>query len=300
MKRRKTLLAALAFRHAAEDAVYDAALQAAQGDAEKYASIQQKKTEADNKWKLQHDEIVSTALKSDAKEWDSMLQPMVSAFNSQLRSLLSGTETWAQAEKKILGDLIIQFIEAAEKIAVQKAAMGLASAVGGPSSLLGSMLGGGAGSAATTANTTAVGTLTGVISGGLIPALTGETAATTAEASATTAGAAAGGAGGIFGGLKSLFSMFAIPGFAVGSDMITKSGLAMIHEGEQITPAAARGDPFTGGAGGKGRGGDVHLNISAINSGDVGRFFEANDGAMLKALNKAVKRGGHLGLRGGR
>ncbi len=46
--------------------------------------------------------------------WNSALGSIESAFNSQLRGLLAGTTTWSQAFKKILGDLIIKFIEMCE------------------------------------------------------------------------------------------------------------------------------------------------------------------------------------------
>ena len=49
-----------------------------------------------------------------------------SAFNSQLRGLLAGTTTWSQAFKKILGDLIIQFIEMCETMVVKWLAAQLA------------------------------------------------------------------------------------------------------------------------------------------------------------------------------
>ena len=41
----------------------------------------------------------------------------------------------------------------------------------------------------------------------------------------------------------------------------------------------------------------VSINVSALNSQSVARFFNDNSKHMLRAINDAVKRGAHLGLR---
>src|SRR5215472_1963299 len=53
------------------------------------------------------------AVAEQAQEWNKGLSMITSSFNSQLRGLLAGTTTWSQAWKKMLGDMIIKFIEAA-------------------------------------------------------------------------------------------------------------------------------------------------------------------------------------------
>ena len=135
--------------------------------------------------------------------------------------------------KKIAADLVIQMIEFFERLAVEKAALGLGNLFGqGPGGLLSSLgsalTGGGAAAAAaaaTTANTTALATLTAAIT-----ALTG---ATTAQAATSGAGAAAG-AGGLFSGLGDLVHLF---GFAEGTPYVQGTGLALLHAGEMVTPA---------------------------------------------------------------
>ena len=41
----------------------------------------------------------------------------------------------------------------------------------------------------------------------------------------------------------------------------------------------------------------VSINVSALDSVSVARFFNDNSRHMLRAINDAVKRGAHLGLR---
>jgi hypothetical protein len=91
--------------------------------------------------------------------------------------------------------------------------------------------------------------------------------------------------------------------FDLGTDYVLRGGLAMIHQGETIVPAIARGTgPYAGR--GAGMGGTVHapvsVNISALDSRSVERFFNDNAKHMIRAINKGVQNGAHLGLRGAR
>jgi hypothetical protein len=67
---------------------------------------------------------------ANVKEWEGMLTPIQSAWDSQLRGLLAGTTSWAQAMKSIIGDLVIDMIKALESFAVKKAALALADVMG--------------------------------------------------------------------------------------------------------------------------------------------------------------------------
>lgn len=212
--------------------------------------------------------INDQATQQYVKDWTNVLTPVVSAFNSQLRGLLAGTTTWAQAMKKIVGDLIIQLIEYFERLAVEKAAAGIVSATGGgsPQSLVGELLGGGS-SAVTSANTTALGALTSQILtlNGLLGA---HTAATAADTTATTASTAATGASTVATGASTVATTSSfgatilntaaiipntiatvantvatalkgiLPSFDVGSWSVPADTVAMVHQGEMIVPAA--------------------------------------------------------------
>ena len=55
--------------------------------------------------------LTRSALQEQEREYQSFANSIEQAFNSQLRGLLSGTETWRAAFKNVLEDLLIKFIE---------------------------------------------------------------------------------------------------------------------------------------------------------------------------------------------
>jgi hypothetical protein len=87
------------------------------------------------------------------------------------------------------------------------------------------------------------------------------------------------------------------PLLAVGTDYVVRGGLALIHPGETVIPAARGSGPYTGAAMGTQVHAPVSLNVSALDSQSVARFFNDNSKHMLRAINDAVKRGAHLGMR---
>lgn len=160
------------------------------------------------------------------------------AFNAQLRGLLAGTVTFQQAFKNILGDLLIKFIEFCEKTVLEWVAAQIAKTTASQTGAAAQAAADVAGAEATlpariakftsdiTADAAAV--FAGVFAN-LAP-LMGPAAAGPATASSTTV----------------LASLAAVPKFEVGTDLITRTGLALVHAGEKITPAQGSG-PFTGG-----------------------------------------------------
>src|SRR5581483_5194194 len=78
----------------------------------------------------QRQQLQNAGLQADAAAWESALKPIVSSWNSQLRSLLAGTETFSQAMKKMFGDLVIVIIENLETLALKKIAVNLAGLFG--------------------------------------------------------------------------------------------------------------------------------------------------------------------------
>jgi hypothetical protein len=92
-------------------------------------------------------------------------------------------------------------------------------------------------------------------------------------------------------------SVSAVAIFDVGTDYVVRGGLALIHPGETIIPAARGSGPFTGGGMATQVHAPVSINVSALDSQSVARFFNDNSKHMLRAINDAVKRGAHIGLR---
>jgi hypothetical protein len=220
--------------------------------------------------------------------WTSALGSIETAFNSQLRGLLAGTTTWSQAFKKILGDLIIQFIEVCETMVVKWTAAQLAQTT-----------------AATTGAAARAAAEQGAASAGVLA-----NAANAVKAIMTDAGQAFAGvfaflapvmgpaAAGPAAAAQASVSAAAI--FDVGTDYVVRGGLALIHPGETIIPAARGSGPFSGGALGAQVHAPVSISVAALDAQSVKRFFTDNSHHMLRAINDAVKRGAHLGLRGAR
>ncbi len=224
------------------------------------------------------------AIAQQQQQWTSALNTIEGAFNSQLRGLLAGTTSWSQAFKHILGDIIIKFIEMCEEMVVKWLAAELAQTTATTTGA----------AARAAAEQTAAGS--GILAN----------AASAMRAIMTDAGQAFAGvfaflapvmgpaAAGPAAAAQASVSAAAI--FESGTDYVVRGGLALIHPGETIVPARGSG-PFTGG----GMGAQVHapvsISVSALDSQSVARFFNDNSKHMMRAINDAVKRGAHLGLR---
>jgi len=73
--------------------------------------------------------------------------------------------------------------------------------------------------------------------------------------------------------------------------------LAMVHQNEMILPAGiSQGlqNMISGNGGGGAGATPVVINVSAIDSQDVRRFFQSNGGLLVGALNKAMRNGSML------
>ncbi len=219
-------------------------------------------------------------------QWDRYLSAVTSAFNSQLRGLLEGTTNWHKATIKMLEDLTIKFIEMAEQMVVKWLSAELAKttatttgaavrATAEQSSSDAGLLANAA-AAMKSIMTDAAQTFAGVfafLSPTMGPAAAGPAAA--AEASVSAAAI-----------------------FDVGTDYVVRGGLALIHPGETIIPAARGSGPYSGAGVSPQVHAPVSISVSALDSQSVSRFFNDNSRHMLRAINDAVKRGAHLGLRG--
>jgi len=217
--------------------------------------------------------------------WNGYLSNLTSAFNSQLRGLLEGTTTWKKASIKIFEDLTIKFIEMVERMVVKwlaaEIAQTTATTTGAAARAAAEQTASSTGILANAANamrvimTDAAQTFAGVFAF-LAPVMGPAAAGPAAAAQASVAAAAI---------------------FDVGTDYVVRGGLALIHPGETIIPAARGSGPFTGAALGAQVHAPVSINVSALDSQSVARFFNDNSKHILRAINDAVKRGAHLGLR---
>jgi hypothetical protein len=185
--------------------------------------------------------INSQAAEEYTKEWTSALTAVQSAFDSQLKGLLSGTESWATAMQKTVGNLIMELIKGFERLAIDKAAAGLADITGtGPisaiSGLFGALGGGGQAAALQASFTTGAATLTTSLAGAFAAG------ATTVGAAITAAFAA---------GNTESASLKLVP-FATGAWEIPSITPAVLHPGEMVVPAGIA-DTLRAGLSGAGR-----------------------------------------------
>jgi len=239
--------------------------------------------------KVKHDtdmiKLSEQAIAQQQQMWNSALGTIETAFNSQLRGLLAGTTSWSQAFKHILGDVIIKFIEMCEQMVVKWVAAELAQTTattsGAAARAAAQQTAAGSGILANAANamqaimTDAAQAFAGVFAF-LAPVMGPAAAGPAAAAQATVSAAAI---------------------FDVGTDYVVRGGLALIHPGETIIPPARGSGPYSG----AGLGAQVHapvsISVSALDSQSVARFFNDNSKHMLRAINDAVRRGAHIGLR---
>jgi hypothetical protein len=218
--------------------------------------IEDQKTQIVMKAVNQRQQVQDQGMQADVKAWESTLKPIESAWNSQLKGLLAGTESFSQAMKNIFGDLVIQIIEKLESLAVEKLAVNLASMFGDPAALFASASKGIAAS---------MGQMYAGEAAFFAPTLGPGAPAAAAAVVGTTQATALGMAG--------------VGSFAVGGYVLS-DGLAMIHAGETITPASVA-TPYQGNGA---QGGDVHLHVSAIDGASVQRFFQENGRQLARVL----------------
>ena len=229
-----------------------------------------------------------------------------SLMSSAIMGMIQGHETLRQATKKVLLGIIQDFIQARMRMVADWAA-GVAAQV--TSTQLGEV-----------AKTTAIGT--------------GVAARVTTEQSGAAASLAINAASmirqifasaqetfaGVFGFLAPVMGPAAagpaaaaqslvvgMAHFAVGAWQLPADTIGQLHQGEMIVPAAAT--PWaqglmanaSGGTGNSGNSGvtvnhTTHFNISALDSGDVKRWFKQNGKTILRTVNESVRLGAHLGL----
>jgi hypothetical protein len=198
------------------------------------------------------------------------------AFNSQLRGLLAGTTSWSTAFKNILSDLLIKFVEYCEKTVIEWGAAELAkttaTTTGAAARASAEAAGQGAGLFTTIANAIKS-----------IFASSGQTTAEVTAQVAPVAGPAAPAIGAAAGAATLASAMALLPSLDVGTDFVTRSGLAMIHAGETIQPAQTSG-PYTGG------GASVQpiFQISAIDGNSVQAFFRSNASQIARILQAHI------------
>jgi hypothetical protein len=241
-----------------------------------YAAIKAKQLEADAKYSKDSTKINGDAIKAQQAEYMKMFSAVQTAFDSQLRGLLAGTTSWKNAFKAILGDLIIAFIQACEKMLFEHLAAEMAKTAG------------------TVAGDTAR-TSSNVVAASASSALTVSNAIESIMASAAKTFA------GIFGNLSPFMGpAAAVPAAAgeatvigtigglyeQGTPWVPSTGWALLHKGEAVIPAAVN----AAGLGGPSGGGDTHVNFNfsggPYDGASLAKWLNTNGDMINKVLGK--------------
>ena len=280
---------ASAIKAAAAQALASAALTSAQKrkiaheEAADLARIAHQETEDQNKAAL-----------AAQKVWMTAAGQIESAWNSQLRSVLSGTETFGQAMRKVLQDVVIQGIEWFEKLAInfvlQETVMNSAATTGAALRLAANEAG-------------SAGGIAGLLSSAFraVTAYAGETFGGVAAFLSPVMGPAA--LGPAAAASAAVISAGSVASADIGMWSVPHDMLSLVHHNELIMPAAqasAFRDMLSGGGGGQGGGVSIapttHFHKQALDRAGVAQFFRDNQRDMLHAINGAVRQGAHLGL----
>lgn len=236
------------------------------GDAAKYAEVEKEKAKLTATYQQDMLKTVEASQKQMVTTITSGLQTLTGAFNSQLKGLLAGTTSWAQAAKSIASDLFMKLIEMVEQWAVEHAATMIADSVLQKTQAASDVATQAAAEAAKTQATVtgaaarATAETTGS-SAGLLAQIGNTLAVISADAAKTFAGvfaflspvmgpAAAGPATASAATVQASAAAAAVPGLAIGTNLVLSEGLAYLHSGESVQPASVAGGGYSGGGGG--------------------------------------------------
>jgi hypothetical protein len=227
------------------------------------------------------------AAQTSLRTWQSLMQPIQRAFDTSITGMILGTTTLQKAVANIAQSILAEFVNLGVKIVTNwiasELSMTTATEAGAAARTAAEGEGMAAGLAIKAANavksimTDSAQAFSGIFA--FLSPLMGPAAAGPAAAGEATVMAAASGVASAAGG------------WVVPSDQ-----LAMVHQNEMILPAnISQGLQNMISTGGAGAGGNpVVVNVSAIDSQDVKRFFQSNGSLLVNALNKAMRNGSTL------
>jgi len=257
-------------------------------DSIEYQKLQDQKVLADQKFNIEHMKLTQAQVKDDMKVWTEIFNTIEKNFDSMIKGLMQGTQTFQQAFRNMAQNLVISFVEAVAKMGmewIKKELMQTAATI--------------AGNAARTASDTAA---TGA-----------QKASSDAASSSQIMKDAKEAAANVYASVSSIpyvgwilappaaaaafAAVAAFDSFDTGTDYVPHDQLANIHQGEIIVPRAQSDAIRAGDATlGSGGGGNVHFHINAMDSDGVKKSLMRNHAAIAAAVSQAA-RGGNSTLR---
>jgi len=265
-----------------DQAYYEKKLAAADNDGRMQEKLLEQQGLAYEKYVTNVQALDAKLAEANKKAWDDLVAPVERAIDRSVTGVILGTTTVQKALANLAQSIIAEFVN---------------SAVRGVFDQIGNLLAGGL-----------LGGSDQNFSGGLAGA--GEEVAGGGLAEGLGPGSLFG-SGGLVGGLfKDIGTLFAFKGGGIvpsaqGGWAVPSLGpggvLAQLHSNEMVLPAnisqglqSMLAAP-AGAGGGSGTGASpVVVNVSAIDSQDVKRFFQSNGNLMVAALNKAMRNGSAL------
>ena len=226
------------------------------------------------------------AAQTSQRTWQSLMQPIQRAFDTSITGMILGTTTLQKAVANIAQSILAEFVNLGVKMVTNwlasELAMTTATEVGAAARTAADGEGMAAGLAIKAANavksiiTDSAQAFSGIFA--FLAPIMGPAAAGPAAAGEASVMAAASGIASAAGG------------WVVPSDQ-----LAMVHQNEMILPAnISQGLQNMISANGGAGAGAVVVNVSAIDSQDVKRFFQSNGSLLVNAVNKAMRNGSML------
>jgi hypothetical protein len=227
------------------------------------------------------------AVQTSQRTWQSLMRPIQRAFDTSITGMILGTTTLQKAVANIAQSIIAEFVNLGVKMVTNwiasELAMTTATEAGAGARTAAEGEGMAAGLAMKALNavksimTDSAQAFSGIFA--FLAPIMGPAAAGPAAAGEAAVMAAA-------GGIAS----------AAGGWVVPSNQLAMVHQNEMILPAnISQGlQNMISGSGGTGGASPVVINVSAIDSQDVKRFFQSNGSQLVTALNKAMRNGSTL------
>jgi hypothetical protein len=265
-----------------DQAYYEKKLAAADNDGRTQEKLLEQQGLAYEKYVTNVQALNAKLAEANKKAWDDLVAPVERAIDRSVTGVILGTTTVQKALANLAQSILAEFVN---------------SAVRGVFDQIGNLLAGGF-----------LGGSNQDFSGGLTGA--GEELAGGGLAEGLGLGSLFG-SGGLVGGLfKDIGTLFAFEGGGIvpsaqGGWAVPSLGpggvLAQLHSNEMVLPAnisqglqSMLAAP-AGAGGGSGAGpSSVVVNVSAIDSQDVKRFFQSNGSLLVTALNKAMRNGSAL------
>ena len=256
-----------------------------QQDASGDEKLWDEELQAYQKFQGDKEKLDLQAVQTSQRTWQSLMQPIQRAFDTSITGMILGTTTLQKAVANIAQSILAEFVNLGVKMLTNwiasELAMTTATEAGAAARTAADSEGMAAGLAIKVANavknimTDSAQAFSGIFA--FLAPLMGPAAAGPAAAGEATVMAAASGIASAAGG------------WVVPSDQ-----LAMVHQNEMILPAnISQGlQNMISAGGGAGAGtSPIVVNVSAIDSQDVKRFFQSNGSLLVNALNKALRNG---------